>query len=69
MSPALRACQCPELEDCGYESERILVNPEVVRDLLLLLDPCNSMGPDMIYPRILKAQAGSTARPLLAISE
>lgn len=69
VSPALRGCQCPELEDCGCESERISVDPEVARDLLLHLDPCNSMGPGMIHPRTLKDLAGTAARPLLAIFE
>ncbi|KAJ7423050.1 hypothetical protein BTVI_11157 [Pitangus sulphuratus] len=62
-----RGSQCPELEDHDWENDQLPVNPEIVQDLLLELDPCKSMGPDRIHPRILKDLANVIAKPLLMI--
>ncbi|KAJ7419150.1 hypothetical protein BTVI_26427 [Pitangus sulphuratus] len=49
-----RGSQCPELEDHECENDQLPINPGMVRDLLLQLDPYKSMGPAGIRPRILK---------------
>ncbi|KAF4796463.1 hypothetical protein TURU_083985 [Turdus rufiventris] len=49
-----RGSQCPELEDHGYENDKLPLDPELAQDLLLQLDPYKSMEPDGINPRILK---------------
>ncbi|KAJ7414769.1 hypothetical protein WISP_81852 [Willisornis vidua] len=51
-----RESQCPVLEDHDCENGQLPVNAEMVQDLLLQLDPCKSIGPDGILPRILKEQ-------------
>ncbi|KAJ7413287.1 hypothetical protein WISP_92102 [Willisornis vidua] len=40
------------------------VDPEIVQDLLLQLDPYKFMGPDGFLPRILKEQTDVVAKPL-----
>ncbi|KAJ7400995.1 hypothetical protein BTVI_100055 [Pitangus sulphuratus] len=64
-----RQSQCPKLEDHDCENGQLPVNPEIVWDLLLQLDPCKSMGPDGINPRIFKGLAYVMAKPLLMIFE
>ncbi|XP_027523118.1 nipped-B-like protein [Corapipo altera] len=49
-----RGSQCPELEDHDNKNDQFPVNPEIVRDLLLQMDPYKSLGPDRIHPRSLK---------------
>lgn len=44
----LKGSQCPELENCGCENEKLPVDPELLQDLLFQLDPSKSMGPDGI---------------------
>lgn len=44
--------QCRNNIDCG--NSKLPVNPELVWDLLLQLDPCKSMGPDGIQLRTHK---------------
>ncbi|KAJ7408303.1 hypothetical protein BTVI_60226 [Pitangus sulphuratus] len=46
-----RGSQRPELEDHECENDQLLVDPEIVWDLLLQLDPYKSDG---IHPRILR---------------
>ncbi|KAJ7413995.1 hypothetical protein WISP_87188 [Willisornis vidua] len=50
MDDGPRGSQCSELEDHDCECDQLPVNPETVQDLLLLLDPYKSMGPDGIHP-------------------
>ncbi|KAJ7396227.1 hypothetical protein BTVI_147035 [Pitangus sulphuratus] len=59
-----RGSQCPELEDHDCENDQRPVNPEIVRDLLLQLDPYKTMGPDGIHPRILKELSDVIAKSL-----
>ncbi|TRZ13636.1 hypothetical protein HGM15179_013477 [Zosterops borbonicus] len=65
----LRRSQHPKLEDHGSESDEIPVDPDLVRDLLLHLDPYKSMGPDGIYPRTLNELADVISRTLVMIYE
>ncbi|KAJ7401306.1 RNA-directed DNA polymerase from mobile element jockey [Pitangus sulphuratus] len=69
MGDRPRGSQCPELHDHYCENDQLPVSPEMVQDLLLQLDPCKSMGPGGIHPRILKEQADAIAKPLLMIFE
>ncbi|KAJ7424043.1 hypothetical protein WISP_30579 [Willisornis vidua] len=60
-----RGSQCPELEDHDCKNDQLPVNPEIVQDLLLQLDPYKSTEPDEIYPRILKELDDVIANPHL----
>ncbi|PKU46059.1 rna-directed dna polymerase from mobile element hypothetical protein [Limosa lapponica baueri] len=62
------ASQSPELEDdeCG-NSDFPFVDTEIIRDQLYQLNVHKSMGPDKIYPRVLKKLANVMAGPLLII--
>ncbi|KAF4792231.1 hypothetical protein TURU_123200 [Turdus rufiventris] len=64
-----RGSQCLELEDYDCKNDQLPVNPELVRDLLLQLDPYKSMEPDEIHPIILKVLACVIAKPLSMIFE
>ncbi|TRZ14703.1 hypothetical protein HGM15179_012407 [Zosterops borbonicus] len=59
-----RGSQSSELEDHGCENDQIPPDPQLVWDLLLQLDPCKSIGPDGIHPRILKVLDDVIAKPL-----
>lgn len=48
-----RGSQSPELGDHDCENDHLLVDPEIVQDPLLQLDPYKSVGPDRIHPRSL----------------
>lgn len=65
----LRRSQHPELEDCDCENDKLLVNPDSVRDLLLQLDPYKSMGCDGIKMRIHKELVDVIMRHLFMIFE
>ncbi|KAJ7400850.1 hypothetical protein WISP_00193 [Willisornis vidua] len=65
----LRWSLCPKLEDHDCENDQLSVDPEIVQDLLLQLDPYKSMGPDEIHPRILKELMDVITKPLLMIFE
>ncbi|KAJ7428141.1 rna-directed dna polymerase from mobile element jockey-like [Pitangus sulphuratus] len=65
----LRGSQCPELEAHVCENDKLPVDPDVVRDLLLHLDPYKSLGPDVIPLRRLKGLADVIVRPLSMIFE
>ncbi|KAJ7427603.1 hypothetical protein WISP_05587 [Willisornis vidua] len=69
MDDQPRGSQCPELEDHDCENEPLPVNPEIVWDLLLQLDPYKSIGPDGIHPRILKDVTDVITEPLSVIFE
>ncbi|KAJ7406026.1 hypothetical protein WISP_136303 [Willisornis vidua] len=69
MDEGPRRPQCPELEDHDCENYQLPVNPEIVQDLLLQLDPYKCMGPDEIHPRILKELAHVIAKSLSMIFE
>ncbi|KAJ7404807.1 hypothetical protein WISP_143591 [Willisornis vidua] len=64
-----RGSQCPELEDHDCENDHLSVDPKIVQDLLLLLDPYKYMRPEGIHPRILKEQADVITKPLFMIFE
>ncbi|KAJ7399311.1 hypothetical protein BTVI_116089 [Pitangus sulphuratus] len=64
-----KGSQCPELEDHDCENDQLPVDPEIVQNLLLELDPYKCMGPDGIHPRILKEPVDAIAKPLSMISE
>lgn len=59
-----REFQRCELEDQGCRNEQLMVNPEIVQEVLLQLNPNKTMGPDGIYSRILKELADVIAKPL-----
>jgi len=64
------AAWSPEPEDleCG-SSDFPFVDAEITRDQLYQLNVHKSMGPDGIYPVVLKELMGVTAGPLLIIYE
>lgn len=53
MGHTPRGSQCLELEDHDCDSDQLPVNLKL-QDLQPQLNPCKSMGPDGIYPRILQ---------------
>ncbi|KAK4807442.1 hypothetical protein QYF61_001993 [Mycteria americana] len=60
--------QPPELEDRdGDQNEATIIQGEMVSDLLCYLDTHKSMGPDGIYPRVLKELADVLTTPLSII--
>lgn len=59
--------RCPELEGGDCRNDKLSVNPKFVRDLLLHLDVCKSMGPDGTHPRVLRELAGVVVGPLSVI--
>ncbi|KAJ7411994.1 rna-directed dna polymerase from mobile element jockey-like [Willisornis vidua] len=59
-----RRSQCPELEDHDCERDPLPVDPEIVQDLLLHLDPFRFRGLDGIHPKILKKLSGVITKPL-----
>lgn len=58
----------PKLEDHDSKNDKIPVDPELVWDLLLELDPYKSMVPDGIIPKV-KELADLIAKPLSMIFE
>ncbi|KAJ7403346.1 hypothetical protein BTVI_77768 [Pitangus sulphuratus] len=59
-----RGSQYPQLEDHDCKNDELPVNPEIVRNLLLLLDPYKFIGPGGIHPRIFKELADVITKPL-----
>ncbi|KAJ7399324.1 RNA-directed DNA polymerase from mobile element jockey [Pitangus sulphuratus] len=45
------------------QNDQLLLNPEIVWDLLLQLDPYKSTGLDGVHPRMLKELAGIITKP------
>ncbi|TRZ12821.1 hypothetical protein HGM15179_014277 [Zosterops borbonicus] len=64
-----RGSHCPELEDHGCDNNKLSLDPELVWDLLLQLDPCKSMSPNKINPRILAELTDIIMRFLSGIFE
>ncbi|KAJ7405743.1 hypothetical protein WISP_138422 [Willisornis vidua] len=64
-----RGSQWPELEGHDCENDQLPVNPEIVQDMLLQLDPYKSMGLDGIHLKMLKELADAITKPLLIILE
>ncbi|KAJ7417645.1 hypothetical protein BTVI_31938 [Pitangus sulphuratus] len=64
-----RGYQCPQLEDHDCENDQLTVNPEIVQDLLVQLDPYKSMRPGRTYPRILEELADVISKLLSMIFE
>ncbi|KAJ7404631.1 hypothetical protein WISP_144447 [Willisornis vidua] len=69
MDSEPRETQCLMLKDHKLENDQPPVDPEIVQDLLLQLDPYKSMGPDKICPRILKKLTDVITEPLSMIFE
>ncbi|KAJ7421823.1 hypothetical protein WISP_41053 [Willisornis vidua] len=69
MDDEPRGSQCSDLEDHDCENDQTQQTEEMVRDLLLQLDPYKSLGPDGIHPRILKELAGVIIKSLSMIFE
>ncbi|KAJ7408906.1 rna-directed dna polymerase from mobile element jockey-like [Willisornis vidua] len=69
MDEGPRGSQCRELEDHVCKNDQVPVEPEIVGDLLLQLDPHKSMGPDQIHPRILKELSDTITKLLLMFFE
>lgn len=61
--------QCPELEDHDCENDKLSVNPSLVQDLHVLLNPSKSVRPDGVHPRVLKELADVITRPFSMILE
>ncbi|KAF4795625.1 RNA-directed DNA polymerase from mobile element jockey [Turdus rufiventris] len=69
MDDRPKESQYPKLEDHDCKNHKLSTNPEIVGDLLLQLDPKNSMGHDGIHPRTLKELVDVNINPLLMIFE
>ncbi|KAJ7421899.1 RNA-directed DNA polymerase from mobile element jockey [Willisornis vidua] len=69
MDDGPRRPQCPELEDHDCENDQLPVDPEIVKDLLLQVDPYTSIRPDGIHPRMLKELADVITKLLSMIFE
>ncbi|KAJ7406295.1 hypothetical protein BTVI_65881 [Pitangus sulphuratus] len=54
MDDRPRRSQYSELEDHDCQNDQLPLDPELVEDLLLQLDPYKPMEPDGIHPRILQ---------------
>ncbi|KAJ7414931.1 hypothetical protein WISP_80608 [Willisornis vidua] len=62
-----RGSQCAELNDHDCKKDKLLVDPEIVQDLLLQLNPFKSVGPGGIHLRIIKDLVDVIAKDLLMI--
>ncbi|KAJ7407604.1 hypothetical protein BTVI_62537 [Pitangus sulphuratus] len=69
MDDGPRVSQHPELEDHDCENDQLPLDPDIVQDLLLQIDPYRSVGPVGINPRILKELANVITKPFLMIFE
>lgn len=58
-----------ELKKHNCENDKLPVNPSLVQNLLLQLNPSKSMRPDGVHPRVLKGLADVITSPLLMIFE
>ncbi|RMC19121.1 hypothetical protein DUI87_03725 [Hirundo rustica rustica] len=61
LNPAKGGSQFLEMEDHNCKNYKLPVNPKIVQDVLLQLDPYNSMEPKGIHPRVLKELADEIA--------
>lgn len=53
-----RGYQCPEMENHDCDNDQLPINPELLWDLWLHLDPYKSMGPGGSHPKVLKGLVG-----------
>ena len=64
-----RGSQCPVLEDHDCVNDQLTVDPEIVWDLLLQLDPYKSMRPDGIHLKVLKKLPDVITKPLSVLEQ
>ncbi|KAJ7406296.1 hypothetical protein BTVI_65885 [Pitangus sulphuratus] len=64
MDDRPRRSQYSELEDHDCQNDQLPLDPELVQDLMLQLDPYKPMEPDGIHPRILQELPDVISKPI-----